>query len=89
MLGFETLSEVKTEYMIQGTYADYVIQIGGKISTLKKDTLLATHQFGKTKRLYNCGLNYCILENKLHFNLSSTFTFIAITSISFATTAAT
>ena len=30
MLGYETLSEVKTEYMIKGTYADYVIQIGGK-----------------------------------------------------------
>ena len=30
MLGYETLTEVKTEYLIKGTYADYVIQIGGK-----------------------------------------------------------
>ena len=30
VLGFVGLDEVKTEYMIRGTYADYVIQIKGK-----------------------------------------------------------
>ncbi len=30
MLGFIALDEVKTEYMIRGAYADYVIQIKGK-----------------------------------------------------------
>ncbi len=29
LLGYKTLEEIKTEYMIKGTYADYVIQIGG------------------------------------------------------------
>jgi len=29
VLGFEPIEEVKTEYMIRGTYADYVIQIKG------------------------------------------------------------
>ena len=31
VLGFASLDEIKTEYMIRGTYADYVIQIKGKI----------------------------------------------------------
>lgn len=30
VLGFKSIEEVKTEYMIRGTYADYVIQVGGK-----------------------------------------------------------
>lgn len=29
LLGYKTLEEIKTEYMIKGTYADYVIQIDG------------------------------------------------------------
>ncbi len=29
LLGYRSLEEVKTEYMIKGTYADYVVQIGG------------------------------------------------------------
>ena len=30
VLGFTSIEEVKTEYMIRGTYADYVIQVNGK-----------------------------------------------------------
>lgn len=30
ILGFASLDEIKTEYMIRGTYADYIIQIKGK-----------------------------------------------------------
>lgn len=30
ILGFASLDEIKTEYMIRGTYADYVVQIKGK-----------------------------------------------------------
>ncbi|MBA4312521.1 MAG: hypothetical protein C0417_07815 [Chlorobiaceae bacterium] len=30
VLGFTSIEEVKTEYMIRGTYADYVIQVSGK-----------------------------------------------------------
>lgn len=30
VLGFKSIEEVKTEYMIRGTYADYVIQVKGK-----------------------------------------------------------
>jgi hypothetical protein len=29
VLGYEPLEEIKTEYMIKGTYADYVVQTGG------------------------------------------------------------
>jgi hypothetical protein len=29
LLGYKSLEEIKTEYMIKGTYADYVVQIGG------------------------------------------------------------
>ncbi|MBK7289233.1 MAG: type I restriction enzyme HsdR N-terminal domain-containing protein [Chitinophagaceae bacterium] len=29
VLGFQALDEVKTEYMIKGTYADYVVQLNG------------------------------------------------------------
>lgn len=29
LLGYKSLEEIKTEYMIKGTYADYVIQIDG------------------------------------------------------------
>jgi len=29
-LGFTSIEEVKTEYMIRGTYADYIIQVKGK-----------------------------------------------------------
>jgi hypothetical protein len=27
LLGYKSLEEIKTEYMIKGTYADYVVQI--------------------------------------------------------------
>lgn len=30
VLGFTPIEEVKTEYMIRGTYADYVVQLKGK-----------------------------------------------------------
>ncbi len=30
VLGFVSIEEVKTEYMIRGTYADYVVQVSGK-----------------------------------------------------------
>src|SRR5882724_220512 len=29
VLGYEPIEEIKTEYMIRGTYADYVVQIKG------------------------------------------------------------
>ncbi len=30
ILGFTSIDEIKTEYMIRGTYADYIIQLKGK-----------------------------------------------------------
>lgn len=30
ILGYQELEEIKTEYMIKGTYADYIVQIDGK-----------------------------------------------------------
>ena len=29
VLGYAPIEEIKTEYMIKGTYADYVVQLGG------------------------------------------------------------
>ena len=34
ILGYKELEEVKTEYVIKGTYADYVVQVGAKSISL-------------------------------------------------------
>jgi hypothetical protein len=68
VLGFETLVEIKTEYMIRGTYADYMVQIGGirhflvevKASGLKLNDnhLRQTINYGA-----NEGVEYALLTN--------------------------
>jgi hypothetical protein len=74
MLCYETLTEVKTEYMIKGTYADYMIQIGGKRHFLVEVkalslSLSANHLRQSINYGANEGIDYVLLTNGLSFEL--------------------
>ncbi len=74
MLGYETLSEVKTEYMIKGTYADYVIQIGGKRHFLVEVkalslSLSSNHLRQSINYGANEGIDFVLLTNGKVFEL--------------------
>jgi hypothetical protein len=74
MLGYETLSEVKTEYMIKGTYADYVIQIGGKRHFLVEVKALSLNLSSNHLRQSinygaNEGIDFVLLTNGKIFEL--------------------
>jgi hypothetical protein len=74
MLGYETLSEVKTEYMIKGTYADYVIQIGGKRHFLVEVKALSLNLSSNHLRQSinygaNEGIDFVLLTNGKFFEL--------------------
>ena len=74
MLGYETLSEVKTEYMIKGTYADYVIQIGGKRHFLVEVKALSLNLSSNHLRQSinygaNEGIDFVLLTNGMVFEL--------------------
>lgn len=74
MLGYETLSEVKTEYMIKGTYADYVIQVGGKRHFLVEVKALslnlsANHLRQSINYGANEGIDFVLLTNGKTFEL--------------------
>ena len=74
MLGYETLSEVKTEYMIKGTYADYVIQIGGKRHFLVEVKALSLNLSSNHLRQSinygaNEGIDFVLLTNGIIFEL--------------------
>jgi hypothetical protein len=74
MLGYETLSEVKTEYMIKGTYADYVIQIGGKRYFLVEVKALSLNLSSNHLRQSinygaNEGIDFVLLTNGRVFEL--------------------
>ena len=74
MLGYETLSEVKTEYMIKGTYADYVIQIGGKRHFLVEVKALSLNLSSNHLRQSinygaNEGIDFVLLTNGIVFEL--------------------
>ena len=74
MLGYETLSEVKTEYMIKGTYADYVIQIGGKRHFLVEVKALSLNLSSNHLRQSinygaNEGIDFVLLTNGRVFEL--------------------
>lgn len=74
VLGFATITEIKTEYMIRGTYADYMVQVAGtryflvevKASGLKLNDnhLRQTINYGA-----NEGIEYALLTNGKCFNL--------------------
>ncbi|MEO8591155.1 MAG: type I restriction enzyme HsdR N-terminal domain-containing protein, partial [Flavobacteriales bacterium] len=74
VLGFVPIEEVKTEYMIRGTYADYVIQLGGKrhflvevkalsIALSQKHLRQATH-YGADE-----GIDWALLTNGKAFEV--------------------
>lgn len=72
MLGYKTLEEVKTEYMIKGTYADYVIQIGGKRHFLVEVKALSLSLSDKHLRQCinygaNEGIDWVLLTNGSSF----------------------
>jgi hypothetical protein len=74
MLGYKTLEEVKTEYMIKGTYADYVIQIGGKRHFLVEVKALSLNLSDKHLRQSinygaNEGIDWVVLTNGRCFQL--------------------
>lgn len=72
VLGFTALEEVRTEYMIKGTYADYMIQLGGKRHFLVevKAFSLSLNE-GHLRQAVNYGANegveWALLTNGKHF----------------------
>lgn len=73
LLGFASLDEVKTEYMIRGTYADYVIQIRGKryfIIEVKKfpTELSQKHLRQAVNYAANEGIDWALLTNGKNFD---------------------
>jgi hypothetical protein len=74
VLGFEPIEEVKTEYMIKGTYADYVIQIKGTRHFLVEVKSLALNLTDKHLRQAinygaNEGIEWVLLTNGRNFEL--------------------
>jgi hypothetical protein len=74
MLGYKTLEEVKTEYMIKGTYADYVIQLSGKRHFLVEVKALSLNLSDKHLRQSinygaNEGIDWVVLTNGRCFEI--------------------
>lgn len=74
VLGFIPIEEVKTEYMIRGTYADYVIQQGGKRRFLVEVKALSLDLSEKHLRQAvnygaNEGIEWALLTNGRCFDL--------------------
>lgn len=72
VLGFATLDEVKTEYMIRGTYADYIVQLKGKryfIVEVKSTglDLLPKHLRQAVNYAANEGIDWALLTNARRF----------------------
>lgn len=73
VLGFAALEEIRTEYMIKGTYADYMIQVNGKRHflvevkafslTLNESHLRQTVNYGS-----NEGIDWALLTNGKQFD---------------------
>lgn len=73
VLGFTSLDEVKTEYMIRGTYADYVVQIKGKryfIVEVKKLSVELSQKHLRQAVNYaaNEGIDWALLTNGRSFD---------------------
>jgi predicted type IV restriction endonuclease len=73
ILGFVSLDEIKTEYMIKGTYADYIIQIKGKryfIVEVKamQIELSAKHLRQTVNYAANEGIEWALLTNGKQFD---------------------
>lgn len=74
ILGFISIEEVKTEYMIRGTYADYVIQTGGErhfLVEVKAYSLNLSDKHIRQAINYgaNEGIDWAILTNGRIFQL--------------------
>ncbi len=74
VLGFTPIEEVKTEYMIRGTYADYVIQTKGTQNFLVEVKALSLNLSDKHLRQAinygaNEGIEWALLTNGRNFEL--------------------
>jgi hypothetical protein len=74
VLGFTPIEEVKTEYMIRGTYADYMIQIKGARHFLVEVKALSLNLSDKHLRQAinygaNEGIEWALLTNGKRFDL--------------------
>ncbi|OFY84926.1 MAG: hypothetical protein A3F72_18260 [Bacteroidetes bacterium RIFCSPLOWO2_12_FULL_35_15] len=73
VLGFAPIEEIKTEYMIRGTYADYVIQIKGNRKFLVEVKSLSLNLSDKHLRQAinygaNEGIEWALLTNGKNFD---------------------
>jgi hypothetical protein len=74
ILGYQELEEIKTEYMIKGTYADYIVQIGGKRHFLVEVKAYSIDLSDKHLRQAinygaNEGIDWAILTNGRQFQM--------------------
>lgn len=74
ILGYQELEEIKTEYIIKGTYADYIIQIGGKRHFLVEVKAFPLELSDKHLRQAinygaNEGIDWAMLTNGRQFQL--------------------
>jgi hypothetical protein len=74
VLGYQTIEEIKTEYMIRGTYADYVIQTKAQRQFLIEVKALSFDLSDKHLRQAinygaNEGIDYALLTNGKEFQL--------------------
>lgn len=72
VLGYKQLEEIKTEYMIKGTYADYVVQVNTKRHFLVEVKALSFQLSEKHLRQTvnygaNEGIEYALLTNGRNF----------------------
>lgn len=72
VLGYKPLEEIKTEYMIKGTYADYVVQVNSKRHFLVEVKALSFDLSDKHLRQTinygaNEGIEYALLTNGRDF----------------------
>jgi hypothetical protein len=72
ILGYQELEEIKTEFMIKGTYADYIVQIGGKRHFLVEVKAFSIDLSDKHLRQAvnygaNEGIEWAVLTNGRHF----------------------
>lgn len=74
VLGYQELEEIKTEYMIKGTYADYIVQIGGTRHFLVEVKAFSINLSDKHLRQAinygaNEGIDWAILTNGRQFQI--------------------
>lgn len=73
VLGFTSIDEVKTEYMIRGTYADYIVQVKGKqyfiveVKSMGME-LSAKHLRQAVGYAANEGIEWALLTNGKRFD---------------------